>query len=197
MSVGPLSDEVTTVNVPVVGSAEFARGSYFMEWAISDMLANLEATIFVRKTVGELLFEGYEDDVMTIAADMNGGAGGYSDYSYGDHSYGADDFNFDQDEKEDRVKREVKETTARTQAGEEMKRDKFGWFYDVSTHYNYEIYNRTAMYLRSMCPSSESSPFLFLKLSPHHPTKYPEMECLSVRPAQNCLISLLQATDGA
>ena len=133
MSVGPLSDEVTTVNVPVLGSAEFARGSYFMEWAISDMLANLEATIFVRKTVGELLFEGYQDDVMTIAADMNGGAGGYGDYSYSDYSYGDNDFNFDQDdEEEDRIRREVKETTSRMRDGEEMKRDKFGWFYNVS-----------------------------------------------------------------
>ena len=57
MSVGDLSDVVTTINVPVVGSAEFARGSFFMEWGVSDMLANLEASIFVRKTVGELLFE--------------------------------------------------------------------------------------------------------------------------------------------
>ena len=136
MSVGPLSDVITTINVPVVGSAEFARGSYFMEWAISDMLANLEATIFVRKTVGELLFEGYQDDVMTIAADMNGGTGGYGDYSYSDYSYGDNDFNFDQDdEKEDRIRREVKETTSRMRDGEEMKRDKFGWFYDVSKKY--------------------------------------------------------------
>ena len=136
MSVGPLSDVITTINVPVVGSAEFARGSYFMEWAISDMLANLEATIFVRKTVGELLFEGYQDDVMTIAADMNGGTGGYGDYSYSDYSYGDNDFNFDQDEEEeDRIRREVKETTSRMRDGEEMKRDKFGWFYDVSKKY--------------------------------------------------------------
>ena len=136
MSVGPLSDVITTINVPVVGSAEFARGSYFMEWAISDMLANLEATIFVRKTVGELLFEGYQDDVMTIAADMNGGTGGYGDYSYSDYSYGDNDFNFDQDEEEeDRIRREVIETTSRMRDGEEMKRDKFGWFYDVSKKY--------------------------------------------------------------
>merc|ERR1719360_330780 len=89
MSVGPLSDVVTTINVPVVGSAEFARGNYFMEWGISDMLANLEATIFVRKTVGELLFEGYEDDVMTIAADMNGDTSSADDYygGYDDSSH--------------------------------------------------------------------------------------------------------------
>ena len=97
MSVGPLSDEVTTVNVPVVGSAEFARGSYFMEWAISDMLANLEATIFVRKTVGELLFEGYEDDVMTIGADMNSDAGTTDDYSYGSYDYSGNYYDGDMD----------------------------------------------------------------------------------------------------
>ena len=57
MSVGDLSDVVTTINVPVVAFAEFARGNFFMEWGVSDMLANLEASIFVRKTVGELLFE--------------------------------------------------------------------------------------------------------------------------------------------
>ena len=135
MSVGPLSDVVTTINVPVVGSAEFVRGSFFMEWGISDMLANLEATIFVRKTVGELLFEGYEDDVMTIAADMNGEASSTGDYSYSDYSYGDNDFNFDtyeEEEEKDRSRREVKEITARREDREELKLNKFGWFYDVS-----------------------------------------------------------------
>ena len=42
MSVGPLTDMVTTINVPVVGSAEFARGDFFMEWGISDMLSTIE-----------------------------------------------------------------------------------------------------------------------------------------------------------
>ena len=68
MSVGPLSDTVTTINLPVVSSAEYARGYYFLEWAVSDMLAALEAQIFVTRTVGELLFEGYEDTVMGIGS---------------------------------------------------------------------------------------------------------------------------------
>ena len=42
MSVGPLTDRVTTINVPVVGSAEFARGDFLMEWGISDMLSTIE-----------------------------------------------------------------------------------------------------------------------------------------------------------
>ena len=45
MSVGPLTDEVTTINVPVVGSAEFVRGDFFMEWGISDMLSTIEVII--------------------------------------------------------------------------------------------------------------------------------------------------------
>ena len=97
MSVGPLSDVVTTINVPVVGSAEFVRGSFFMEWGISDMLANLEASIFVKKTVGELLFEGYEDDVMTIGADMNSEAGTTDDYSYGGYDYSGNYYDGDMD----------------------------------------------------------------------------------------------------
>ena len=65
---GPLTDMVTTINVPVVGSAEFGRGNFFMEWGISDMLSTMEASIFVRKTIKELLFEGYEDTVMYLGS---------------------------------------------------------------------------------------------------------------------------------
>jgi len=67
MSVGPLTDMVTTINVPVVGSAEFVRGDFFLEWGISDMLSTIQATIFVKRSIGELLFEGYADTVMEIA----------------------------------------------------------------------------------------------------------------------------------
>ena len=42
LSVGPLTDTIITVNVPVVGAAEFGRGNMFMEWGISDMLSTLE-----------------------------------------------------------------------------------------------------------------------------------------------------------
>ena len=68
LSVGDLTDLITTINVPVVGSAEFARGRFFLEWGISDILSTIEATIFVKKTVKELLFEGYEDTVMHIGS---------------------------------------------------------------------------------------------------------------------------------
>ena len=137
MSVGPLSDVVTTINVPVVGSAEFVRGSFFMEWGISDMLANLEATIFVRKTVGELLFEGYEDDVMTIGADMNSEASSSDDYSYDSYDdsgyyYDSDldlDINMYEDEEEGLEIREKRDARG---VEDKMNMDRFGWFNNVS-----------------------------------------------------------------
>ena len=105
MSVGDLTDLVTTINVPVVGSAEFVRGSYWGEMGISDMLASLEATIFVKRSVGELLFDGYEDTVMTIGSSFSDTSAEYDEDFYYHEEY------YDKDE-------------------EEMGR--FGWFYNVS-----------------------------------------------------------------
>ena len=144
--------KVLTINVPVVGSAEFVRGNFFMEWGISDLLSTLEATIFVRqasqkniiseasksiiivevktknkalfyfsalqhilrgvfyrRSVGELLFEGYADEVMELGESMMEEAGEYEEYSqYGD--------NGDQSEE---------------QSSTDPNLDKFGWFYKV------------------------------------------------------------------
>ena len=46
-----------------------------MEWGVSNMLATIEAQIFVKRTVGELLFEGYEDSVMQIGSVFGHGQG--------------------------------------------------------------------------------------------------------------------------
>ena len=72
---GPLTDLITTINLPAVSAAEVARGNFFMEWGVSNMLSTLEAEIFVRKTVGELLFEGYEDKIMVIGSALGQGQG--------------------------------------------------------------------------------------------------------------------------
>merc|ERR1711892_285689 len=101
LSVGPLTDAVTTINVPVVGSAEFVRGDFFMEWGISDMLSTIEARIFVKRSIGELLFDGYEDPVMDIGSSMD-----------------SDDDYFEEEEEEDTEKDPNK-----------VPMDKFGWFY--------------------------------------------------------------------
>ena len=79
LSVGPLSDVITTINVPVVGSAEFVRGSFFMEWGISDMLSTMNATIFVKKTVGELLFDGYQDSIIDLGSTFGSMEAGFDD----------------------------------------------------------------------------------------------------------------------
>jgi len=100
MSVGPLTDVVTTINVPVVGSAEFVRGDFFMEWGISDMLSTIEARIFVKRTIGELLFDGYEDTVMDIGSSLD------SEDEY---------FEYEEEEEEEDPNK--------------VPMDKFGWFY--------------------------------------------------------------------
>jgi len=102
MSVGPLTDTVTTINVPVVGSAEFVRGDFFMEWGVSDMLSTIGARIFVTRSIAELLFDGYEDTVMEIGSSLD-----------------SEDDYFDDEEYE----MEVEEDTNK------IPMDKFGWFY--------------------------------------------------------------------
>ena len=127
LSVGPLSDVITTINVPVVGSAEFVRGSFFMEWGISDMLSALEATIFVRRTVEELLFEGYEDTVMELGSTF----GDDSEGDYEDYDMDMDmDMDNDNDNDNDEAAAEAK---VEVEDGKEEKvfLDKFGWFYKV------------------------------------------------------------------
>ena len=106
----------------MVSAAEVARGSFLMEWAVSDMVSAMEAKLFVRKTVEELLFEGYEDSIMEIGSTFTeeeeyGEEYGEADYGfeeYGFEEYGAEEYG---DEKEEDEKKVVL--------------DKFGFFYKV------------------------------------------------------------------
>ena len=151
MSVGPLNDTITTINVPVVGSAEFVRGDFFMEWGMSDMLSTIQATIFVRRTIAELLFEGYDDVVMDIGSSFNKKEDEYGDedmYGFGGDEDEDDDFGFSDDEDDDDydgfgfgdeyydeeesdVEEEKVESTGNE--SEKVPMDKFGWFYKVSS----------------------------------------------------------------
>ena len=68
------------------------------------MLSTLEATIFVKKTVGELLFEGYEDTVMELGATLGDESEDYyDDFDSDDFDDSADnsDDNSDEDSDED------------------------------------------------------------------------------------------------
>jgi len=155
MSIGPLNDTITTINVPVVGSAEFVRGDFFMEWGMSDMLSTIQATIFVRRTIAELLFDGYDDVVMDIGSSFNKKEdedeyGNEDMYGFGededdDDNFGfgdddSDGFGFDDEEydgfgfadeeysdESGESKEEEKEQNGKE--SEKVPMDKFGWFY--------------------------------------------------------------------
>ena len=42
-----------------------------MEFGLSDMLATIEAKLFLNRTVGELLFDGYDDPILEIGASFD------------------------------------------------------------------------------------------------------------------------------
>ena len=71
MSVGPLTDTVVSLNLPMVTAVNYARRSFMMEFGLSDMLATIEAKLFLKRTVGELLFDGYEDPILEIGASFD------------------------------------------------------------------------------------------------------------------------------
>ena len=89
---------------------------------ISIYRALLQARIFVNRTIGELLFDGYEDAVMKMADSFD---------NYEAKEYEAyDEFEFEDYEEEsgdsddEIVKSEKKEKA-------QVPMDKFGWFYKV------------------------------------------------------------------
>ena len=42
LSVGPLTEVVTTLNMPLLGAANFAKGDSFMEFGMSDFFATVQ-----------------------------------------------------------------------------------------------------------------------------------------------------------
>ena len=52
----PLSSTVTTVDVPVLATAEYGRGVWAMEWANSALFSTRQG-LFVEKTARQILFE--------------------------------------------------------------------------------------------------------------------------------------------
>lgn len=71
MSAGPLTDTVISLNLPMVTAVNYARENFMMEFGLSDMLATVEAQLFLNKTVGELLFDGYDDPILEIGASFD------------------------------------------------------------------------------------------------------------------------------
>ena len=62
-----LADNITSLNVPVLMAQEDTRGKYWDSFMLDSTFNMIGATLFVNKTVGELLFEGYEDTLLAIA----------------------------------------------------------------------------------------------------------------------------------
>jgi len=70
-SKGSLDDVVTTVNVVALSAAEKGRHSDYMRAkSIALGLSLYSQKISVTKTAGELLFEGYEDDMVSLAKSL-------------------------------------------------------------------------------------------------------------------------------
>ena len=44
MSVGPLTDNIVTLNLPMVTAVNYAQGSIMMEYGLSDMLQTVEVS---------------------------------------------------------------------------------------------------------------------------------------------------------
>jgi len=57
---------VMTLNLPLVGAADAARDDFWMAYGLNDIFATMEATLFINRTIGELMFDGYEDELIAI-----------------------------------------------------------------------------------------------------------------------------------
>jgi len=62
-----LDSIICTIDIPVVASAEYARGSWFSERSMAATFAFRES-VFINKTARELLFDGYDDTLMTMGS---------------------------------------------------------------------------------------------------------------------------------
>jgi len=70
LSNGSLSDNITSINLPVLASQESKRGNYWDSLALHLVYDNMQSELFVNRTVGQLLFEGYEDELLALAEMM-------------------------------------------------------------------------------------------------------------------------------
>merc|ERR1719347_141514 len=102
-SVGSLTDPVLTINLPLLAAANYARGNFFLEYGLANVFASLNAELFVNKTIGELLFDGYDEPIMELA--------------------GYDEINMELGEFDDPIIEQTEEETPSR---------RFGWFYNMN-----------------------------------------------------------------
>ena len=72
-----LNQTITTLNVPLLFAKSSREGQEngLMDFFFESMLSSINAQVFVNKTAQELLFDGYEDELLSIAS-MVGAAEG-------------------------------------------------------------------------------------------------------------------------
>lgn len=71
MSNGTLADRVTTVNVIAATVANMVKNRYiFIRQAVNFFLEEKERSMILTKNVSEWLFDGYEDELLTLAKDL-------------------------------------------------------------------------------------------------------------------------------
>jgi len=68
---GSLSDKVTTVNFPVMAALLAGKSMpWYMKWGLDESIKALGSQPFVTRSVRELLFDGYEDNLLSMAEMM-------------------------------------------------------------------------------------------------------------------------------
>lgn len=68
-SVGRLTDDITTLNAVTMSAAHHIKDwNYFLKRGFSHTLAAVAPDVHIVRTVGELLFDGYDDPLVDIAA---------------------------------------------------------------------------------------------------------------------------------
>lgn len=67
---GSLTEMITTLNVPQLFAKASQEGKEdgIMNFFFESMLSAIDSQVFVNKTVGQLLFDGYEDELLAIAS---------------------------------------------------------------------------------------------------------------------------------
>ncbi|KAK0178811.1 hypothetical protein PV327_007660 [Microctonus hyperodae] len=68
---GSLSDTITNLNPVAVSIGYKVRHKDLLSMAVHYLLKNLNETLTVTKTAGEILFDGYEDNILKIAHSIN------------------------------------------------------------------------------------------------------------------------------
>lgn len=85
MSTGSLNENITTPNVPLLFAKASQKGQEgtISNWFFESMLSSLGSQYFINKTAGQLLFDGYDDELLSIASMVGEDTEGKFGWFYG------------------------------------------------------------------------------------------------------------------